>query len=68
MTRDQGAMTPDDVFELASAANHDDAEAIVLSCTDLRAVEATQRIEAELQRPVVAVNQAMFTELAELAG
>ena len=68
MSHDQGAMTPDEVFELASAADHNDAEAIVLSCTDLRAVEATQRIEAELQKPVVAVNQAMFTELAALEG
>lgn len=56
----QGAVTPDEVFELALRADHKHAEAIVLSCTDLRAVEAIERIENALGKPVVTSNQAMM--------
>ncbi|MCP3935885.1 MAG: Asp/Glu racemase [Actinomycetia bacterium] len=61
---DQGAFTPADIVELARRADHPEAETIVLSCTDLRAVEATPHIEEQLAKPVIAVNRAMFTELA----
>ncbi|MCB4458043.1 maleate cis-trans isomerase family protein [Leisingera sp. McT4-56] len=56
----QGELTPDEVFDLACRADHPEAEAIVLSCTDMRAVEAVERIEAHLGKPVVTSNQAMM--------
>ncbi len=55
----QGELTPDEVFDLACQADHPDAQAIVLSCTDMRAVEVIDRIEAYLGKPVVTSNQAM---------
>jgi maleate cis-trans isomerase len=55
----QGELTPDEVFALACQADHPDADAIVLSCTDMRSVEAITRIEASLGKPVVTSNQAM---------
>lgn len=55
----QGALTPDDVLSLAHSADHPDAEAIVLSCTDMRSVECIEQLEAELNKPVVTSNQAM---------
>jgi len=54
-----GAMTPQAVYELGLAANHDDAEVIVLSCTDMRSVETIARLERELRKPVISSNQAM---------
>ena len=57
---EQGALTLDDVFDLAARADREDAQAIVMTCTDLRAVEAIRKIEAELNKPMVAVNQAMM--------
>lgn len=56
----QGELTPDEVFDLACQADHPDARAIVLSCTDMRAVEAIDRIETTLNKPVVTSNQAMM--------
>ena len=56
----QGELTPDDVYELACRADHPDAQTIVLSCTDMRAVEAIEQIEAALDKPVVTSNQAMM--------
>ena len=55
----QGELTPDEVFDLACQAAHPDAQAIVLSCTDMRAVEVIDRLEAHLGKPVVTSNQAM---------
>jgi maleate isomerase/arylmalonate decarboxylase len=63
----QGQLTPDQVFELGTRADHREAEAIVLSCTDLRGVEVIDRLEAALGKPVVSSNQAMlFAALQDL--
>ncbi|MGI9463205.1 MAG: maleate cis-trans isomerase family protein, partial [Aestuariivirgaceae bacterium] len=42
----QGELTPDEVFALGKRADHPDAEAIVLSCTDMRSIETIDRLEA----------------------
>ncbi len=59
----QGELTPTEVFDLACQADHRDAEAIVLSCTDMRSVEAVTAIEDALGKPVVTSNQAMMFAL-----
>ena len=53
---------PEDIREriLAVRADHPEAEAIVLSCTDMRSVEEIEHIEATLDKPVVTSNQAMM--------
>lgn len=56
----QGELTPDEVYDLACQADHPQAQAIILSCTDMRSVEAIDRIEATLGKPVVTSNQAMM--------
>ncbi len=48
------------MFELGLQADHPDAEAIVLSCTDMRSVEVIERLEAAVGKPVVSSNQAML--------
>ena len=58
----QAEITPDEVFELGMQANSDSAEAIVLSCTEMRSVEVITRLEEELNKPVVTSNQAMMYE------
>ncbi|WP_120499512.1 Asp/Glu racemase [Roseovarius sp. EL26] len=64
----QGELTPDEVYNLALQADDPDAEAIVLSCTDMRSVEAVERIEATLDKPVVTSNQAMMFCLMQALG
>lgn len=56
----QGALTPPEICALALRADHADAEAIVMSCTDMRSVEALPDVEARLGKPVVASNQALM--------
>jgi maleate cis-trans isomerase len=64
----QGELTPDEVFDLAIKADHPDAQVIVLSCTDMRSVEAVSRIEGVLGKPVVTSNQAMMFCLMRQLG
>ena len=56
----QGALTPEEIFDLGCRADHRDAEALVLSCTDIRAVEAIEALERDLRKPVVTSNQALM--------
>ncbi|MCP4491978.1 MAG: Asp/Glu racemase [Gammaproteobacteria bacterium] len=57
---EQGELSPEEIFELALRADHKDAEAIVLACTDLRAIEVIPKIESELGKIVISTNQAML--------
>ncbi|MCV2868415.1 Asp/Glu racemase [Defluviimonas sp. WL0002] len=59
----QGELSPDEVFDLAMRVNKPQVQAIVLSCTDMRSVEAVERIEAATGKPVVTSNQAMMFAL-----
>ena len=56
----QGNLMPDKVCDLARKANSKQAQAIVLSCTDMRAAEVVNQLEAEFNKPVVTSNQAML--------
>lgn len=62
----QGELTPTEVLELARRADHPDAQAIVLSCTDMRSVEIIEALEAEIGKPVITSNQAMIFQLLEV--
>lgn len=63
----QGSLVPEQICALARKANSEDSQAIVLSCTDMRAVETVNQLESELNKPIITSNQAMlFTALAHL--
>ncbi|WP_299657141.1 Asp/Glu racemase [uncultured Tateyamaria sp.] len=64
----QGELDPDAVFELGLAADHADAQAVVLSCTDMRSVEVISRLEQALGKPVITSNQAMMFQAMQLCG
>lgn len=64
----QASLTPDDVFALGCRADSAQAQALVLSCTDMRSVETIARLEQAIGKPVVTSNQAMiFQALQKLA-
>ncbi|WP_293574992.1 Asp/Glu racemase [Phaeobacter sp.] len=65
---EQNALTPKDAYDMALAADHPDADAIVISCTDYRAVEAITAIEAAVNKPVVTSNQALMYALLSKLG
>ena len=53
-------MNPSAVYDLGRRADHPDAQALVLSCTEMRAVEAIDALERDLEKPVVTSNQALM--------
>lgn len=62
----QGELAPDEITALARRAHSDGAEAVVLSCTDMRSVEVVDALEAELSKPVICSNQAMVRQACDL--
>jgi len=56
---EQNRLTPQDAYSMALKADHKNADAVVISCTDYRALEAVPAIESKLGKPVITSNQAL---------
>ncbi len=65
---EQGLISPDEVMGLALEADHENAEAIVIACTDMRAVECIEAIESRLRKPVISSNQALMFAAVNALG
>jgi maleate isomerase len=62
------AVTPDEWYERTLALKRPDADAYFLSCTNIRAVPAIERLELALKAPVISSNQAMIWHCLRKAG
>ena len=56
------------IISAAKEADRDDADALFISCTAIRAVDVVDEIERMLNKPVVCANQALFWEAVRTAG
>ena len=66
--RNIARITPDEVFEHARLADCPNADAVLLSCTDLATLGVIERLEAALGKPVTSSNQATFWLALRRAG
>ena len=57
---DMARLTPQSIYEGALEADRDDADALFISCTAIRAVDVVEEIEHKIGKPVVTANQALF--------
>ena len=57
---EQNRLTPADAYRMGLAADHPDADLLVISCTDYRALEAVTALEKALAKPVVTSNSALM--------
>jgi len=57
---EQNRLTPEDAYRMGVAADHPDAELLLISCTDYRALEAVPALEQALGKPVVTSNSALM--------
>jgi len=57
---EQNRLTPEDAYRMGLKADHPQAQALVVSCTDYRALEAVPALEAALGKPVVTSNSALM--------
>ena len=58
----------DKVLEHAHSADHPEAEALVISCTDFATLEALPVLERELGKPVISSNLATWWQALRAAG
>jgi maleate isomerase len=63
-----GRLGPDSSYELALKVNCSDAQAIVLSCTNWRTMDAIERIERETGKPVISTSQASVWAALRMIG
>lgn len=57
---EQNALTPEDAYRMGLEADNPQADIIVVSCTDYRALEAVPALEQALGKPVVTSNSALM--------
>ena len=67
-TRKVSATAPEEVYALAKRVDRPEAEAILLSCTDLATLDVIERLETETGKPVVSSNTATFWFALRRAG
>lgn len=63
-----GRLGPDSAYDLARAVDRADADAIVLSCTNWRTMDAIERLERDLGKPVVSTTQASIWAALRIVG
>ncbi len=59
---------PDEIEALVMSTPYQEADAVFVSCTNLRAGEMIDRLEAKVGKPVVSSNQATFWSCARALG
>lgn len=68
VTGGQLDVRPDDVYEWARTNVPDDAHAVYFAGNGFRVIGAIERLERELQRPVLSANQVLLSAALEVAG
>ena len=61
-------LSSNSIYQAALEADREDADALFISCTAIRAVDVIEKIEQKLGKPVVTAVQAMFWESLRHAG
>jgi len=63
-----GRLGSDSAYELARRIDRPDAEAIVLACTNWKTMDAIERLERELGKPVISTTQASLWAALNIIG
>ncbi len=67
-TQAHAAVTPERVAALAKEVDRPEAQAIFISCSNLRTLEIIESLERDLGKPVVTSNQASLWSMLRLVG
>jgi maleate isomerase len=63
-----GRLGPDTAYDLARQVDRQDAEAIVLACTNWQTMDAIERIERDVGKPVISTTQASIWAALRVIG
>ena len=61
-------LPPEEAEALAREVNSPDADAVLISCTNFRSLETIDRLETDLEKPVLTSNAAAMWHTLRLAG
>ena len=63
-----GKVTPDFWNKFSLEIDCEDADAVFLSCTGIRSLDIIEKVEAQINKPVITSNQAQMWSALRLAG
>jgi maleate cis-trans isomerase len=63
-----GRLAPDTAYDLARQVDREDADAIVLACTNWQTMDALERIERDVGKPVISTTQASIWAALRMIG
>jgi maleate isomerase len=63
-----GRLSPDTAYDIARQVDRDDADAIVLACTNWQTMDALERIERDAGKPVISTTQASIWAALRVIG
>ena len=63
-----GSQTPENAYRQARQLDHADADGVFISCTNYRTFEVIERLEDDLDKPVVTSNQATLWDALRTLG
>lgn len=63
-----GEVPPEHLFDVVRRYDRPDADAVFISCTNLRTIAVLDELECLIGKPVVSANQASFWDGLRLAG
>jgi maleate isomerase len=67
LAKDIFKASPGEVYQLVKAADRSDADALFISCTNLRALEIIDALEQDIGKPIVNANQATMWHALRLS-
>ena len=65
---DIAEVSKETLYNLVKEVDDPDSEAIFISCTDLHTIEIIEKLENDLQKPVISSNQATMWNMLRLAN
>lgn len=61
-------LPPENAYKVARDANREEADGILISCTNFRSLEVIEQLEKDLRKPVISSNTASMWKLLQMAG
>ena len=65
---DHARIQPSDVYQKVKETVTDEADAVFVACTQVRALEMVDLLEKDLGKPVFSANQASFWKVFDILG
>jgi len=65
---DIAEVTPETVYQLAKEVDKPESGAVFISCTNLHTFEVIDKLEQDLQKPIITSNQATVWNMLRMAG